>query len=132
LYRRIDVSDVVSAHLSAARRAVSIGFGRYVVTATSPFGEGDLAELAVDAPAVVARLFPDQPVVYERLGWAMFPTIERVYVNSRALADLGWTPRYDYRTVLDLVGRNEDPRSPLAVTIGAKGYHATPTGPYTT
>lgn len=131
LYRRIDISDVVSAHLSAARRASAIGFRRYVVSATSPFVESDLAELAVDAPVVVARLFPSQPSVYERLGWAMFPAIERVYVNSLARAELGWTPSYDYRTVLDLVGRGEDPRSPLAVLVGAKGYHASPTGPYT-
>lgn len=132
LYRRVDISDVVSAHLCAAGRASSVGFGRYVVSATSPFSESDLGELAVDAPAVVARLFPGQPSVYERLGWAMFPSIERVYVNRLARVELGWAPVYDYRTVLGLVGREEDPRSPLAITVGAKGYHASPTGPYTT
>ena len=59
LYRRIDLADVVSAHLAALERAPRIGFGRYVVSATTPFGPGDLAELRRDAPAVVERLFPD-------------------------------------------------------------------------
>ncbi|HEX5114904.1 MAG TPA: NAD(P)-dependent oxidoreductase [Pseudonocardiaceae bacterium] len=131
LYRRVDIADVVTAHLAAARRAADLGFGRYVVTATTPFTQDDLAELATDAPAVVARLFPDQPAVYDRLGWRMFPALDRVYVNARARTDLGWTPRHDFATALAHVAAGEDPRSPLAATIGAKGYHARPTGPYT-
>jgi UDP-glucose 4-epimerase len=132
LYRRVDISDVVEAHLLAAAAAPSIGFGRYIVSATTPFSRDNLAELTLDAPAVVGRLFPDQPSAYDRLGWRMFPTIERVYVNSLARADLGWTPRYDFRSVLDRALAGEQPRSPLAQTIGAKGYHSVPTGPYTT
>jgi nucleoside-diphosphate-sugar epimerase len=132
LYRRVDIADVVTAHLQAVRRAPALGFGRYVISATTPFTPEDLAELATDAPAVVARLYPDQPAVYERLGWRMFPTIDRVYDSTRARTELGWTPRYDYATALAHVDAGEDPRSPLAITIGAKGYHDVPTGPYTT
>lgn len=131
LYRRVDIADVVDAHLLAAARAPEIGFGRYVISATTPFTRDDLAELAANAPAVVARLCPDQPDAYERLGWRMFPAIERVYVNTRARTELGWTPRFDFRTVLDKALAGEPPRSPLAHAIGAKGYHAVPTGPYT-
>jgi nucleoside-diphosphate-sugar epimerase len=131
LYRRVDIADVVSAHLLAATKAGDIGFGRYVISATTPFTRDDLAELAVDAPAVVARLFPDQPGVYAARGWSMFPAIERVYVNESARTALGWSPRFDFRTVLDSVAAGTDPRSELARTIGAKGYHATPTGIYT-
>ncbi len=61
----------------------------------------------------------------------MFPSIDRVYVNDRARVDLGWEPRYDFRSALDRVAANEDPRSPLAVSVGAKGYHPVSTGPYT-
>ena len=61
----------------------------------------------------------------------MFPSIERVYVNARARDDLGWAPRYDFRHALDRLAAGEDPRSPLALAVGAKGYHAEPTGPYT-
>ena len=73
-----------------------LGFGRYVVSATTPFTRDDLEELHRDAPAVVGRLFPTTREVYERLGWRMFPRIDRVYVNARARAELGWNPRYDF------------------------------------
>jgi nucleoside-diphosphate-sugar epimerase len=131
LYRRVDVEDVVAAHLLALRRAAGIGFGRYVISATTPFGQGDLAALRDDAPAVVRRLFPDYEAVYDARGWRMFPSVERVYVNERARADLGWAPRHDFRRALDRLRAGEDPRSPLALAVGAKGYHPVTTGPYT-
>ena len=132
LYRRVDLEDVVSAHLRALERAPAIGFGRYIVSATTPFDRGDLAELAVDAPAVVRRRFPDYEAVYAARGWRMFPAIDRVYVNARARRDLGWAPRHDFRRALDRLAAGEDPRSALAREVGAKGYHAVTTGPYTT
>ena len=131
LYRRVDIEDVVSAHRLALERAPAIGFGRYVVSATTPFTPDDLPELAVDAPSVVRRLFPDYEDVYAQHGWRMLPSIDRVYVTARARSELGWTPRYDFRRALDRLAANEDPRSALAVSVGAKGYHSVSTGPYT-
>jgi UDP-glucose 4-epimerase len=132
LYRRVDLADVVDAHVAALARAPGIGFGRYVVSATTPLGQGDLEELRRDAPAVVERLFPDYPEIYGTLGWHMLPGIDRVYVNDRAREDLGWEPRYDFRHALDLLRAGEIPRSTLATSVGAKGYHSETTGPYTT
>ena len=90
-----------------------------------------MAELATDAPRVVARLFPDQEAEYARRGWSMFPRLDRVYVNAKARAELGWEPRYDFRHVLDLLKAGVDFRSPLALAVGAKGYHAESHGVYT-
>jgi UDP-glucose 4-epimerase len=131
LYRRGDLEDMVSAHRLALERAPQIGFGKYIVSATTPFTRDDLAELRTDAPAVVRRLFPDYEAIYSARGWRMFPAIDRVYDNARARDELGWSPRYDFRRALDRVAAGEDPRSELAVTVGAKGYHAEPTGVYT-
>jgi UDP-glucose 4-epimerase len=131
LYRRGDLEDMVSAHRRALERAPEIGFGRYIVSATTPFTRDDLGELRTDAPAVVRRLFPDYEAIYAERGWRMFPAIDRVYDNARAREELGWSPRYDFRHALDRVAAGEDPRSELAVTVGAKGYHAEPTGVYT-
>jgi UDP-glucose 4-epimerase len=131
LYRRVDVADVVDAHLLATERAPRIGFGKYIVSATTPFTQADLAGLRADAPAVVRRLFPAYEAEYARRGWRMFPSIGRVYVNAKARAELGWSPRHDFRTVLDALAAGQDPRSPLARAIGAKGYHDKPTGVYT-
>ena len=131
LYRRADIADIAEAHLLAMARAAQIGFGRYIISATTPFTTADLAALREDAPAVVRRLFPDQEAEYERRGWRMFGQIDRVYVNAQARTGLGWAPRYDFRRVLDALKAGADPRSPLARAVGAKGYHPVSTGPYT-
>ena len=131
LYRRVDLEDVVEAHRLALERAPELGFGRYIVSATTPFGPGDLAELRADAPAVVRRLVPGYEAVYARLGWRMLPSIERVYVNERARRELGWAPRYDFAHALARLAAGEPYRSALAATVGAKGYHPASTGPYT-
>jgi UDP-glucose 4-epimerase len=131
LYRRVDLEDLVNVHRLAMERAAQVRFGRYIVSATTPFARDDLAELRTDAPAVVRRLFPDFEEVYGRRGWRMFPGIDRVYDNARARAELGWSPRYDFRHALDLVAAGREPRSELARTVGAKGYHLESTGVYT-
>jgi UDP-glucose 4-epimerase len=131
LYRRVDLEDVVSAHLLALERAPAIGFGRYIISATTPFSREDLAALRAGAPAVVRRLFPDYEAIYAQRGWRMLSGIDRVYVNDRARNELGWRPRYDFRHALDRLQAGDDPRSRLALAVGAKGYHPVSTGPYT-
>jgi UDP-glucose 4-epimerase len=123
LHRRLDLSDAVQAHLIAARRLPAIGFGRYIVSATTPFEPQHLARLRRDAPGVVRSLFSDYEAEYGRRGWAMSPGIDRVYVNQRAREELGWRPRFDFRHVLDRLQRGEDAFSPLARAVGIKGYH---------
>jgi UDP-glucose 4-epimerase len=131
LYRRADLEDIVDAHRLALERAPELGFGRYIVSATTPFTRDDLQELHEDAPAVVRRHFPDYESVFEPRGWRMFDAIERVYVNDAARRDLGWHPRYDFEYALERLATGEDWRSDLALQVGAKGYHAESTGPYT-
>jgi nucleoside-diphosphate-sugar epimerase len=131
LYRRVDLEDVVSAHLLALERAPAIGFGRYIISSTTPFTRDDLTAIRTDLPSTVRRIFPDFEEIFQARGWRMFPAIERVYVNERARRELGWSPRYDFRRALDRLAENQDPRSALALTVGAKGYHETSTGVYT-
>ena len=123
LFRRVDLEDVVGAHLAALERAPGIGFGRYIVSATSPFTPSDLPALRADAPQVVRRLFPGMPALYAARGWKFFPAVDRVYVNQLGRSQLGWRPKYDFRHVLACLERNADFRSPLAREIGSKGYH---------
>jgi UDP-glucose 4-epimerase len=123
LYRRVDIEDVVSAHLLAIEKASTIRFGRYIVSATTPFTRDDLTELWTNAPGVVKRHCPRFETTYARLGWSMFGSIDRVYVNDHARRELDWQPRYDFGHVIDLIDSGQDYRSPLTRTIGAKGYH---------
>ncbi|XIA67771.1 NAD-dependent epimerase/dehydratase family protein [Bradyrhizobium sp. TZ2] len=123
LYRRVDIEDVVSAHLLAARHAPSAGFARYIISATTPFSPDDVAELRSNAPQVVRRYVPDYEAEYAQRGWTMIPGIDRVYANNRARAELGWQPRHDFRALVARLKENDDIRSPLAREVGSKGYH---------
>ena len=125
LYRRVDIEDVVDAHLLAIEKAPTLGFARYIVSATSPFTRADLAELRHDAPAVVKRHVPAYAAEYARRGWTMFESIDRVYDNAKARAELGWRPRHDFASVVERLGSSDDVRSPLAQAVGSKGYHRT-------
>jgi nucleoside-diphosphate-sugar epimerase len=125
LSRRVDIEDVVSAHLLAAARAPATGFGRYIVSATTPFLPEDLSGLRGDAPGVLRRRVPAYAAEYARRGWTMFPTLDRVYVNGRARRELGWSPRHDFASVVRRLGTGDDMRSKLARLVGAKGYHRT-------
>lgn len=132
LYRRLDIADAVSVHLLAVARAPEIGFGRYIVSATSPFEPRHLAALSRDAAGVVRELYPDCVQLYAAHGWRLFPGIDRVYVNARARRELGWHPEFDFAHVLRSLRDGSDFRSALAREVGSKGYHDTQfdDGPY--
>ncbi len=131
LHRRVDLEDVVSAHLTAAQRASDIGFGRYIISATTPFCENDLSQLRNDAAAVVRRYvkFDND---FAQMNWSMYQSIDRVYVNKKAREDLGWRPLHDFKSVLARVHSGGSPLSDLANAVGVKGYHEASftAGPY--
>lgn len=124
LARRVDIEDVVSALLLAAEQAPARGFRKYIISATTPFRPEDLAALRTDAPRVLAHRVPAFADEYARCGWRMFPGLDRVYVNARARAELGWQPRHDFASVIARLRAGEELASPLARVIGQKGYHA--------
>ncbi|HTS68642.1 MAG TPA: NAD(P)-dependent oxidoreductase [Terriglobia bacterium] len=124
LFRRVDLEDVVGAHVLAAQHAPAVGFRKYIVSATTPFMPGDMQDVRDDAPRAVRQLFPEYEAEYSRRGWKMLPSIGRVYVNDRARRELGWRPQYDFQLVLDRLRADQDFKSPLARLVGSKGYHA--------
>jgi UDP-glucose 4-epimerase len=124
LYRRVDIEDVVSAHLLAVGHARTTGFRTYIISAKTPFAREHMGVLRRDAPQAVRSLFPDFEAVYASRGWKMFREIDRVYVDTRAINELGWKPKYDFAHVLACLREEKDFRSELAITVGSKGYHA--------
>lgn len=124
LNRRVELEDVVTAHLCAAEKAGELGFGIYNISATSPFTPQDLVELHRHAPEVVAGYYPDFDSIYQRLGWRMFEHMDRVYVNTLAREELNWQPNFDFRAVLDALKRTGGlPVSGASQFVGSKGYH---------
>jgi nucleoside-diphosphate-sugar epimerase len=124
LHRRADLEDVVTAHLLAIAKAPDLGFDRLIISGSTPFEREDTQELRTDAAAVVRRRCPDCEAEYLRRGWSLPRAIERVYVNERARAKLGWLPRYDFARCLRQLREDADYRSALARAVGSKLYHA--------
>lgn len=131
LYRRVDIADLVDACVLALERAPQLGFGRYIVSATTPFVEADLAALSGELPALIQQRFPTCAETYAARDWRLPDGIGRVYVNAAARSDLGWEPRFTFGHALERLAAGLDPRSDLALAIGAKGYHADPHDVYT-
>jgi UDP-glucose 4-epimerase len=123
LHRRVDIEDVVDAHRVALREAARIGFGRFIVSATTPFTREDCTALGKDAVAVMRRRVPGWEGVFARHGWTPPATLDRVYDNRAAREVLGWQPVTSFATALARLSRTGDIRSPLARLIGTKGYH---------
>ncbi|WP_250624336.1 NAD-dependent epimerase/dehydratase family protein [Pinirhizobacter soli] len=132
LYRRVDIADVVDAHLLASTRAHAIGFDRFIVSATTPFKRGEARVLRYHLPTAVAAHFPDAATLFEAHGWRLLQGIDRVYDNVRARELLGWKPKHDFAHALDQLRAGADFRSEMAIAVGVKGYHDTTfdEGPY--
>ncbi|WP_027167146.1 NAD(P)-dependent oxidoreductase [Mesorhizobium sp. WSM3224] len=100
LFRRLTVEDAAEAHVAALEKAPQLGFDTFIISAPTPFRPQDCAELIADAPAVVARYFPDYPRLYARKGWTMFSSIGRVYDPSGARERLGFVCKTSFADVL--------------------------------
>jgi UDP-glucose 4-epimerase len=100
LFRRLTVEDAAEAHVRALERAPAIGFDTFIVSAKTPFVPQDCEALIRDAPAVVARYYPEYREIYARLGWTMFDSIDRVYVATRSEERLGFVAKTGFREAL--------------------------------
>jgi nucleoside-diphosphate-sugar epimerase len=103
LNRRLTVEDAAEAHVVALAKAPSLGFQTFILSAPPPFARDECAELLHDAPAVIARHFPDAPELYTRMGWTLPASLDRVYDPSRAERLMGFRCRTDFAAVLDAI-----------------------------
>lgn len=101
LHRRLTVEDAAEAHVVGLACAPEIGFGTFIISASTPFARDDVIELKHDAPAVVARYFPAAAELYARAGWSLPQSIDRVYDASLAERALGFRCRTGFGDVLD-------------------------------
>jgi nucleoside-diphosphate-sugar epimerase len=100
LNRRLTVEDCARAHLAALERAPEIGFGLYIVSAPTPFERSEVAMLKTDAPAAIARRFPDALALYAARGWSLPDGIGRVYDATAIERDLGFRCETDFAAIL--------------------------------
>lgn len=132
-YRRCDIADIATAVHCAMKRAASIGFGRYIISAPTPFprDEATLKMLNLRPRDAFAQVCPQSLEVLDEKGWKFLARIDRVYDSRKAIKELGWEPEYTFEKTIDRVAKGEEWRSQLALRVGKKGYHAVTTGVYT-
>ncbi len=123
LHRRVDLEDAARAHIDALQRLGRLDFGRYVISAPTPFTRDDRAALRRDAAAVIERRVPGTRAIYDARGYRLPETLGRVYDSARARRDLGWTPRFDFARVSRQIAKGQPIGSDLARRVGRKGYH---------
>lgn len=100
LYRRVHISDAVSAHERAIEHAPKIGFDKFIITATTPFKKSDCADLISNVPNTLKRYHPSYQEIFHKMGWKMFQKLSRVYDNKKAREHLRWHPKYSFNSVL--------------------------------
>ena len=100
LHRGIDARDVAAAHKAVIEQS-STPFSLHVISGRHPFERADCEELRRDAPAVIRHRAPDLARAFERRGWQLPQSIDRVYVASKAMSELNWAPKFGYEEVLD-------------------------------
>jgi len=107
LNRRLTVEDAAEAHLVALEEGLSVAGETFILSAPPPFDRSEAEELLHDAPAVVARHFPQAAELYARRGWRLPDHIDRVYDPSKAERLMGFRCRTDFAAVLGALERDE-------------------------
>ena len=106
LNRRLTVEDCARAHIAALERAPAIGFATYIASAPTPFSRDDVVDLKRDAPAVIARLFPDAAELFAARGWQLPRHIGRVYDAGAIERGLGFRCATDFSAILAALREN--------------------------
>ncbi|KAI5356821.1 putative NAD-dependent epimerase/dehydratase, NAD(P)-binding domain superfamily [Septoria linicola] len=133
LYRRADISDVVSAHVQAMRMGKDFGWAKYIISAPPPFKCSTelLSDLDCQAGEVIRQTLQHHAELLIKHGWKLPDRLDRVYDSSKAVRELDWQPVYTFERAVGLVSEGKDYRSQLTHKVGKRGYHAVPTGVYT-
>ena len=102
LHRGIDVRDVASAH----KRVIQVrppGFRRFIVSGATPFQRRHCKELSVDAARLLRLHVPALATEFDRRGWQLPTSIDRVYDAGLAQKELGWVSQHGFESVLAML-----------------------------
>jgi UDP-glucose 4-epimerase len=102
LHRGVDARDVADAHALALQRS-GAAHRTFIVSGATPFEPADAPALLRDAPAVLRRRAPELCAAFERRGWPLPASIDRVCCAERAASELGWVARFGFDEVLRML-----------------------------
>lgn len=92
LYCGLDARDGAEGHRLALGQNFST-FEIFNLAGGSPFERADLPHLKQDAAGLIRQRLPALAAAYERLGWTLPASIDRVYCSDKARRVLGYAPR---------------------------------------
>ena len=119
LHRGVDIRDVADAHFAALSNT-GAHFQRHIVSAATPFVRQDCEVLARDAESVIRERAPALAAAFERRGWTLPGSIDRVYDSGQAELALGWRPRFGFNEVLEQMDRRSLEVLPPAARISKR------------
>ncbi|MEM1052010.1 MAG: NAD(P)-dependent oxidoreductase [Pseudomonadota bacterium] len=99
LHRGIDARDVGHGHRLALDYDGS-GLTRFILSGATPFTPTDCNDLAKNAADVFRAKAPELATEFDKRGWELPRTIDRVYDSTFASTQLGWHPRWGWEEVL--------------------------------
>ena len=124
LYRRVDIEDVVSAHLLALEKAPALGFARFIVSATTPFSRDDARGAARGRGGGGAPPVPRLRGALRQARLAHVPVDRsRLRQPRRASPSSAGGRNTTSAARSTVLAAGQDFRSPLAQAVGVKGYH---------
>jgi len=120
LTRGIDIRDVASAHL-AALLCTGENFQTHLISGITPFTREDCIQLGTDAPAVFKLRVPGLVEEFEKRGWSLPLSVDRVYDASASIKRLNWAPIFGFEEVLAQLERGSLEVLPVReVSIGQR------------
>ncbi|MEP3224796.1 MAG: NAD(P)-dependent oxidoreductase [Parasphingorhabdus sp.] len=109
LNRRLTVEDAAEAHVVALNGIADLGFETFILSAPTPFGRTDCAQLIANAPAVIARYYPEAKALYDKKGWILPDHIDRIYDAGKAERLLGFRSKTDFASILAALAEEREP-----------------------
>jgi nucleoside-diphosphate-sugar epimerase len=99
LYRGVDVRDVAAAHVLAVTNR-QLKFDIFNISAHHLFQKSDLEDVLHNPLPVLERYYPGIEKAFVQRGWKLPASIDRVYVITKAIEQLGYRPKYNFEQLL--------------------------------
>ncbi|MEM1090814.1 MAG: NAD(P)-dependent oxidoreductase [Pseudomonadota bacterium] len=102
LHRGVDARDVAEGHRLAIMKPGK-PYRTFILSGSTPFKPADGERLRSDAPTILRQRCPELGDAFDKRGWSLPASIDRVYDSALAQNELGWQPRYGFEAVLSLL-----------------------------
>lgn len=112
LTRGIDARDVADAHLCALERRLN-NFNRFIISGATPFTESETKRLYSEADILLREKCPSIVLEFEKRGWRLPSSLDRVYDSSAAQKQLNWFPKHGFESVLEMFGSESSEVLPI-------------------